>query len=124
MTAFDSHTNLAVSAVLTAPSPATSGLSLTLTSGGGALFPSAGAFNIVIWPAGANSTNTNAEIARVASVSGDTLTLSARGPLTSDPGGINRTVIIGDQVQLADTRKLFTDIETAVNLRAFAMFMG
>lgn len=123
MTVFDQHANLAISAVATAPSPATSGLSLTLTASTGPLFPS-GTFDAVVWPSGAQPTNATAEILRVASRSGDVLTISARGPLTGDPGGINRTILVTDQIQLADTMKLFTDIETAVNLRAIAMFMG
>lgn len=123
MTAFDSQSNLAITTIATAPSPATSGTSLVVAAATGALFPSTGAFNVVIWPAGAASSNTNAEIARCTSRSTDTLTV-VRGPLTTDPGGINRTVVIGDQIQLADTAKLFLDIEVAHNFRAFTFFLG
>lgn len=124
MTLFDSHSNLAYSTVAVAPSPATSGLTLTVATGDGALFPSTGPFNVEAWPFGALPTNANAELIRVASRSGDVLTFSARGPQAGDPGGINRTIVIGDQIQLPATKKTLTDIETAVNLRAVAMFLG
>ena len=50
--AFDAHKNLAVSAVVTAPTPATSGTSLVVTAGDGARFP-APPFNVTMWPVNA-----------------------------------------------------------------------
>jgi hypothetical protein len=114
----DPHSNFGYSTVATAPSPATSGTSLVVATGDGALFPNPatdGAFDIVIWPAGAQPTNANAEIARCTARSSDTLTI-VRGPTSADPGGINRTVVTGDQVSLAATKKMFTDLEQATNL--------
>ena len=47
--AFDAHKNLAISTVVTAPTPATSGTTLTVTAGEGARFP-APPFNATVWP--------------------------------------------------------------------------
>ena len=83
MPTFDAHANFAYSTVATAPSPATTGTSLTLTAGGGAKFPAA-PFNVTIAPAGATRAQTaaQAEIARVTNVAGDVLTITraAEGP--------------------------------------------
>ncbi len=71
----DPISNLAYGTVATAPSPATSGTSLTLTTGQGANFP-VGSFDVVVWPAGSIPTSNNAEIARATRTSGsDALTL-------------------------------------------------
>ena len=110
--AFDAHSNLVLAAVLTPPSPATTGTSLVLETGQGASFPTP-PFNVVIWPAGTQPSATNAEIARCTDLSGDTMTLT-RGPQSGDPGGITRTIVAADQVQLGPTVKTFTDIESAV----------
>lgn len=103
--AFDAHTNFAVSTVATAPSPATSGTSVTVASGDGAKFPAA-PFNAVIWPTAAQPTSTTAEIVRVTAVSTDTFTITRTQESTSA-----RTVVVGDQIMLAPTAKTFTDIE-------------
>ena len=71
----DALKNFAYSLVVTAPSPATSGTSLTVTSGQGSYFPAA-SFDVTIWPAGQAPTNANAEICRVTNVTGDTLTIT------------------------------------------------
>ena len=71
----DPISNLAYGTVATAPSPATSGTSLTLTTGQGANFP-VGSFDVVVWPTGSIPTSNNAEIARATRTSGsDALTL-------------------------------------------------
>jgi len=71
----DALKNLAYSLVATPPSPATSGTSLVVTAGQGALFPTA-PFDATIWPAGVQPLSTNAEIVRVTAVSTDTFTIT------------------------------------------------
>jgi hypothetical protein len=107
MTTFDAHKNLAYSTVATAPSPATSGTSLVVATGDGALFPAV-PFNATIWPAGASPLATNAEIVRVTNRSTDTLTI-----VRAQEGTSARTVIIGDQIANTITAKVLTDIEAA-----------
>src|ERR1035437_10228647 len=67
------------STVATAPSPATSGLTLVVQSGDGAKYPQTGSFDVVLCPVGQLplffGANKNAEIAR-ATISTDTLTLT------------------------------------------------
>lgn len=107
---FDPHRNFAYSTVATAPSPATSGTSLVVQPGDGALFPQPstdGAFNLTIWPAGAAPVASNAEIVRCTARSSDTLTITRAQESTSA-----RAVITGDQIALTITAKIFTDIET------------
>lgn len=101
----DAHKNLAVSAVATAPSPATSGTSLVLTAGHGSRFPTA-PFNATIWPTGAVPDPTNAEIVRVTAVSTDTLTITRAQESTTA-----RTVVVGDLIAATATVKTFTDLE-------------
>jgi hypothetical protein len=71
----DATKNFAFSLVATAPSPATSGTSLVVTTGDGTLFPAA-PFDLTMWPAGAQPTAANAEIARVTAVATDTFTIT------------------------------------------------
>src|SRR5438045_867986 len=103
--AIDAHKNFAYSLVATAPSPASSGTSLVVTAGQGALFPTV-PFNATIWPASTQPTSTNAEIVRVTAISTDTLTIARTQESTSA-----RTVVIGDQIAASITAKTFTDIE-------------
>lgn len=112
---FDSHANLAFSTVATggAPSPATSGTSLTLVSA--ANFPdpaTVGDYNITINQAGATRAQvaSAAEIARVTAKAGNVLTIvrAAEGPNGA------RTVVDGDEVALTMTAKALTDIETVL----------
>lgn len=67
--------NFGHSTVVTPPSPATSGLSLTVTAGTGGRFEAGPA---VLCPEGQDPTPENAEIVTILSRSVDTLTLSAR----------------------------------------------
>lgn len=85
--------------VATAPSPALTGLTFTLAAGEGAEFP-AGSFDVQIWPVGqlplqapAIAAGSTAEQSR-ATISGDTLTLSARGMY----GTPARAIQVGDLV--------------------------
>lgn len=109
MPAFDAHLNFAYGTVATAPSPATSGTSLVLTSGHGARFPTP-PFNAVVWVAGANALASNAEVVRVTAKSTDTLTITR-----AQEGSSARTIVTGDQIAAAITTKTLTDVETAVN---------
>ncbi len=104
--AFDNHKNLAYSTVATAPSPATSGTTLVLQAGDGAIFPAA-PFNVTIWPTGVAPLVSNAEIARVTGKSTDTLTITR-----AQEGTSARTVIVGDQIAATITVKTITDIES------------
>lgn len=108
--AFDPHKNFSYSSLATAPSPATSGTSLTVQTGDGTLFPQPstdGAFNLTVWPAGAAPLSTNAEIVRCTARSGDTLTIAR-----AQEGTSARSVLVGDQIALTITAKLLKDIET------------
>lgn len=102
----DAHKNFAYSTVATAPSPATSGLSLVVASGDGAKMPSPAPFNATIWPTGVQPTSANAEIVTVSGVSGDTLTI-----VRAQEGSAARTVIVGDQIAATITAKTLTDAE-------------
>jgi hypothetical protein len=66
--------NLAISLVATAPSPATSGTTLTVTGGTGGRFPEP-PFYVTLHPAGELATPASAEIVRVTAVATDTLTI-------------------------------------------------
>lgn len=102
---FDAHKNLAISAVATAPSPATTGTSLVVTAGHGTRFPAV-PFNATIWPANTTPSPDNAEIVRVTNISTDTLTITREQESTSA-----RTVIVGDQIAATITAKTLTDVE-------------
>src|SRR5688572_12736870 len=114
--AWDNKINFAYSTVLTAPSPATSGTSIVLASGGGAIFPAA-PFNIVLWPPDVLPLASNAEIVRVTAKAGDTLTITRAQENTTA-----KSVAVGWQVANAITVKLLTDIEAALD--AVAILTG
>lgn len=120
MTQFDNHSNFGISTVATAPSPATSGTSMTIATGDVALkFPASAQYNLEVWPAGQSPTVANTEIVRVTAISTDTFTITRAQESTSA-----RTIIVGDQVQLGDTKKIFTDIETAILNNQALAYMG
>lgn len=101
----DAHKNFAISAVVTAPSPATSGTSLVVTTGQGARFPTP-PFNATIWPSGTIPDPTNAEIVRVTDISTDTFTIVREQEDTTA-----MTVGVGDQIAATITVKTLTDVE-------------
>lgn len=92
--------NFAYGTVLTAPSPATSGTSLVLNSGQGALMPAV-PFPAVIGPIGVQPTAANAEIVTVTGIATDTLTI-----VRTAEGSSARTVIVGDQLAAVMTAEL------------------
>lgn len=101
----DAHKNFAISAVATAPSPATSGTSLVVTAGHGTRFPTP-PFNATVWPTGATPNPTNAEIVRVTAISTDTLTITRAQESTTA-----RSIVVGDQIAATITAKTLTDAE-------------
>lgn len=104
----DAHANFAVSTVAVAPSPSSSGTSLTVATGDGAKFPAA-PFNATVWPLNTNPTTANAEIVRVTAVAGDVLTITraAEAPSFAQP------VTVGYGIAATITAKTLTDIEGA-----------
>ena len=102
----DAHKNFAVSAVATAPSPATSGTSLVVTAAQGTRFPAV-PFNATIWPTGEQPDPSNAEIVRVTAIATDTLTIAR-----AEEGSSARTVVVGDQIAATITAKTLTDVES------------
>lgn len=81
-----------LSAVATAPSPATSGTSLTVTAGQGSRFPTP-PFEVTIFPAGSQPTASNAEIVLVTAITSDTLTITR-----AQEGTTARSIVVGDQI--------------------------
>ena len=111
----DSYKNFAYSTVLTAPSPATSGTTLVVASGDGALFPTP-PFNATVWATGVQPTATGAEIVRVTNISTDTLTITRATESSSA-----RTIVVGDQIAATITAKALTDLAPlSGNLSQFA----
>lgn len=104
---FDAHANFAYGTVLTAPSPPTSGTSLTLQSGQGALMPTP-PFNATCWPAGAQPLSSNAEIVRVTAISTDTLTVERE-----QEGTTAQSIAAGWQFAAGVTVKTITDVQSA-----------
>jgi hypothetical protein len=109
--AFDAHKNLAISAVVTAPTPATSGTSLVVTAGHGARFPAA-PFNATVWPANAPPDPLNAEVIRVTARATDTLTIAR-----AQEGSTARLIGVGDLIAQTITAKTLTDLETRAALK-------
>lgn len=108
--AFDAHKNFAHGTVVTAPSPATSGTSIVLSSGDGALMPAV-PFNAVIAPSTPQEPNVlNSEVVRVTARPGaaDTFTIAR-----AQEGSTARTVIAGDRLYAGITSKTLTDVESA-----------
>lgn len=111
----DPVVNFGLSTVATAPSPATTGTSLVLDSGDGALFPDpslVGPYNLVVKPANAFPNSTNSEIIRVTTRVGDTLTV-----VRSQEGTSARSIIVGDEIYMSPTKKLIDDISTQMTQR-------
>jgi len=113
--AFDAHKNLAITTVLTAPTPATSGTTLTVAAGEGARFPAA-PFNATVWPVNTIPTPVNAEVVRVTARTGDTLTITR-----AQEGTTARSIIAGDLIAETITAKVLTDIESGTNFPLIAV---
>src|SRR3954468_21865927 len=104
----DAHKNFAYSTVTTAPTPATTGVTVILGAGGGAAMP-ATPFNATVWPTNAIASAANAEVVRVTAVVGNTLTI-----VRAQEGSTARAIIPGDQFAATITAKTLTDVEAAV----------
>lgn len=104
--AFDAHANLAYTLVAIAPSPASSGTTLTVADG--SVFPAA-PFNATVWAIGEFPLLSNAEIVRVTSVIGNALVISRQAE-----GSPNRSIVVGDQIAAPLTVKTITDLETSI----------
>jgi len=109
----DKLANFAYSTVATAPSPASSGTSLVVQSGDGALFPAV-PFSVVVWPANQKPLSTNAEILRVTSVSTDTFTIVRQSEGTSA-----RSIQVGDQIAQNITERMIEDRPPIVNVKNY-----
>lgn len=114
----DNVKNFSYSAVLTAPTPAISGDDLVLESGGGDLFPPA-PFNAVVWPSGMLPLASNAEIVRVITVVGDTFTITR-----AQEGSAARTILVGDQIAAAVTKKILDDLNNPIAANILAGTAG
>lgn len=117
MPVFDPTANLAYSTVALAPSPATSGATLTVATGEGARFPSP-PFQVTVWPPNLIPLPTNAEIWRITGVAADVLTGSR-----AQEGTAARTVLVGDQIAETVTAKMITDMQSGIfAARAYSFF--
>lgn len=113
MPTFDPVSNFGYGLVTVAPSPATSGTTLTLTAGEGALFPDPstdGDFNVTLYPPDTGPLLSNAEIVRVTGNAADVLTFTR-----AQEGTSAKSVAIGWQVAFAPTAKTMDDIFAAIN---------
>src|SRR5437899_5008728 len=102
---YDAHKNFAYSTVLSAPSPAASGTSLTVQSGDGALFPAV-PFNATVWASGVLALNANAEIVRVIAIAGDVFTITR-----AQEGTTAKSILVGFQIAATITAKITRDTE-------------
>jgi hypothetical protein len=107
--AADPHTNFAIGTVATAPAPALSGLTLTLTAGQGALFP-VGSYNAVCWPPGVEPTAANSEIVRITRLATHDNVTIAR----AQEGSTAQAIAIGWNIDASITAGTIQAIETEV----------
>lgn len=103
----DAHKNFAYTTVTVAPSPATSGTSLTVADG--TVLPAV-PFNATVWVTGANPLNSNAEIVRVTNNASGVLTL-----LRAQEGSTARAIVVGDQFAATITAQTLTDAELTIS---------
>jgi hypothetical protein len=97
--------NFAVTTVATAPTPATTGTSLTVATSAGVLFPDT-PFNATVWPIGAIPLVDNAEIVKVTNITGDVFTITRQQESTN-----SRAIQVGDQIAATITAKTAHDIK-------------
>lgn len=98
----DEYSNLAISTVTRAPG--LSGTDVQITTGHGIRFPSP-PFNVTVWPKAVYPDPTNAEIARVLDIVGDTLTIAR-----AQEGTMARKIVVGDLLALTITKKVLDDL--------------
>lgn len=97
----DEQANFAISVVATAPSPAASGTSLTVSAGDGAGFPTV-PFNAIVGNSGLvpPMCGTAPEVVRVTAIATDTLTITRAQEDTSA-----RSILVGDWIDARFTAK-------------------
>lgn len=100
---------VALSTVATAPSPASSGTSLTVATGQGSRFPTP-PFDATVWPAAAQPAASNGEIVLVTAISTDTFTITR-----AQQGSTARSILVGDQISAATLPMLH--VSFPVNLK-------
>jgi hypothetical protein len=105
---FDAHKNLAITTLVLAPDPPTSGTSIGIEAAGQAYFPVA-PFNATIWPAGQPPTPVNAEVVRVTAITGQFFTI-----VRAQEGTAARAIQYGDLIAATITAKVITDIESGL----------
>lgn len=108
----DPIANFAYGTILTPPSPATTGTSFVLNSGQGTRFPnpSGANYNVIIKAVGERPLSSNSEIVRVTAKTSDTFTITREQESTTA-----RTIIAGDEVYIAFTKKTRDDIQTEID---------
>lgn len=114
----DELKNFAYSTIATAPSPASSGTTIVVASGGGSLFPTA-PFNATVWPVSSAPLASNAEIVRVTTKSTDTFTITRAQESSSA-----RSIVVGDQIAATITKKTLTDIAGGEKVTKSAVSLG
>lgn len=102
----NNHKNFAYSTILVAPSPASSGTTITVQPGDGSKFPDC-PFNATVWPTGTQPLGSNAEIVLVTYADGDDSFVIER----TQEGTIARSIIVGDQIAASITAKTLTNAE-------------
>lgn len=112
MTVFQDHMDMAVSHILTAPVPATSGPSWTVDIGTGSRFPTA-PFDVWVFPGSPAEAPTplNAEIGICTAIVGDAFTVVSRAQY----GTTARTILAGDLVVAGISKNHIVTIEQAIN---------
>lgn len=110
MSSFQPHVNFGYSTVAVAPSPATTGTSLTVQAGNGLIFPTP-PFEATIWAASTLPNANTSEIVYVTAIVTDTFTI-----VRNDDSSNTRSIIVGDQIAATITANIITSIESATNL--------
>lgn len=98
--------NFAITTIATAPSPSTTGTTLTVEASAGVIFPIP-PFNVTIWPVGEIPLNENAEIVKVTNITGDVFTITRQQEATNA-----RSVQVGDQVAATITAGTVKNMNT------------
>lgn len=103
----DARANFAASQVAVAPSPASSGVTLSVTTGHGTRFPAAVPFNAVASPPSWDGSPTTVEIVRVTAMSGDDVTAMTR----AQEGTTAQNIAVGWTFAAVPTKKMIDDLE-------------
>lgn len=122
--AFDPHGNGIFTHVAVAPSPATSGTTLTVTAGYGAtiaallaLAGTTGQVNAVVYPDGSTPGLGNTpEILRVTGVAGDVITIARAQEGWSLQAPSARSIVVTDILSFSITAKHFQDLERVARI--------